>query len=72
MPELTPDDVRKAAVADYATYVAKDAILIQGVRAFNAGDPVPASHVEANIVSADAVVKTTTKAGQALITATEV
>lgn len=72
MPELTPDDVRKAAAADYSTYVARDTILIQGVRAFNAGDPVPASHVDAKIVNVEDVVKTTTKAGQALITATEV
>jgi hypothetical protein len=36
------------------------------VRAFNAGDPVPASHVERNVVREDQVKKISTKAGQTL------
>lgn len=68
MPDpMTPDDIRKAAQADYGTYVAKDTVIIDGVRAFNQGDPVPASHVERGVVSHDDVVKVSTKAGQALV-----
>jgi hypothetical protein len=50
--------------AEYGTYVAIQAIDINGGRAFNAGDPVPVSHVESGVVSADVVAKTTTKAGR--------
>ena len=69
MPEtpLTADEYRKAQEAEYGTYVAAQAIDIEGARAFNVGDPVPASHVERGVVAADAVKKTTTKAGQAIV-----
>lgn len=66
MPELTPDEEHAAAqAAEYGTYVATKTIHIGGARAFNVGDPVPVSHVEAGVVDEDSVAKTTTKAGKA-------
>lgn len=61
----TVEEVRAALAAEYGTYVALAPIDINGARAFNAGDPVPVSHVERGVVSADQVAKTTTKAGRA-------
>ena len=40
------EDFAAAQEAEYATYVATETILYDGVRAYNAGDPVPASNVE--------------------------
>lgn len=51
--------------AEYGTYVALGPIEIDGARAFNAGDPVPVSHIERGIVADSAVAKTTTQAGRA-------
>ena len=66
MPELTPDEeLRKAQEAEYGTYLAAKPIFIRGARAFNEGDPVPASHVQRGVVSEDDVVKASTKAGKA-------
>lgn len=68
------DDVAAAEAADaaaakeYGHYVAKEPIFIGGARAFNAGDPVPKSHVERGVVSKDAVVGANTKAAQAATT----
>lgn len=68
MPEPTNDaDLEKAQAAEYGTYVATQTINVGGARAFNVGDPVPASHLERGVVDKDAVAKTTTKAGQAAI-----
>lgn len=68
MPDLTPDEEHAAAqAAEYGTYVATKTIEIGGARAFNVGDPVPASHVERGVVDADAVAKTTTKAARAAV-----
>ena len=68
MPDLSPDEEYRQAQADlYGTYVANKAINIRGARAFNEGDPVPASHVERGVVSEDDVVKTSTKAGKAAV-----
>jgi hypothetical protein len=68
MPELTPDEqLRKEQEAEYGTYVAERPIDIGGARAFNAGDPVPVSHVERGVVSEDDVVKASTKAGKAAV-----
>lgn len=39
------EDFAAAQEAEYATYVATEAILVDGARAYNAGDPVPASNV---------------------------
>lgn len=59
MPEITPDEeLRRAQEREYGSFVANKAIDIRGARAFNEGDPVPASHVERGVVSADDVVKT--------------
>lgn len=43
----TADDARQARAVEYGTYTASEAIHINGVLAFNAGDPVPVGHVEA-------------------------
>lgn len=64
MAEQTVEDYLKAQAAEWTTYVATEAININGARAFNVGDPVPASHVEAGTVAAEQVAKTTTKAGR--------
>lgn len=61
----TVDDYQKAQQAEWGTYVATEPIFVNGARAFNAGDPVPASHVEAGVVDKSSVAKTTTKAAQA-------
>ncbi|MEI4273924.1 hypothetical protein TEK04_19560 [Klenkia sp. LSe6-5] len=65
----TVDELRKAQVAEYGTYVALGPIDINGTRAFNAGDPVPVSHVERGVVGTDQVAKTSSKAGQAIAVA---
>ena len=51
--------------AEYGTYVALQAIDINGGRAFNTGDPVPVSHVESGVVSKDVVARKDTKAAKA-------
>lgn len=65
MPEQTVEDYLKAQKEEWGTYVAVAPIDIHGARAFNVGDPVPASHVTGGVVSADVVAKSTTKAAQA-------
>ena len=42
----TAEDERKARESEYGTYTASEAIHIDGALAFNAGDPVPVSHVQ--------------------------
>lgn len=67
MPDVrTAAQLREEQEREYSQYVAAQAIDIEGARAFNVGDPVPASHVDSGIVPADAVKKTSTKAGQAI------
>lgn len=68
-----PDDPQAAAraliaeqEAEWGEYVAKETITIDGVRAFNAGDPVPKSHVDSNIVDKSQVAKVGTKAADAV------
>lgn len=66
----TPDEIQaaqKAKEAEWDQYVATEVIAIDGVRAFNPGDPVPTSHVDRGVVSSDQVAKRTTKAAQAVI-----
>lgn len=46
MSEPTIEDYAKAQEAEYGTYVANGPIFYGGARAFNAGDPVPVSHVD--------------------------
>lgn len=66
MSEPTTAAEHAAAIQDeYGTYVATQTIYVGGARAFNVGDPVPASHVERGVVTADQVAKATTKAGRA-------
>lgn len=72
MPDV--EDLEAAARAEEAAqnkewsqYVAKESIFINGARAFNVGDPVPAGHVTRGVVSEDQVAKTSTKAGQAIV-----
>ena len=60
MSEPVPQSVEEylaAQKAEWGEYVATEAIDINGVRAFNAGDPVPKSHVDRKVVSADQVKK---------------
>ena len=66
MSEPTTVAELKAAIeTEYGTYVATQTIYVSGARAFNVGDPVPASHVERGVVTPDQVAKVTTKAGRA-------
>src|SRR5687768_7602918 len=52
---LSADEQRKAIEAECGKYRAASVIEVNGVRAFNPGDPVPVSTVEAGIVPSDAV-----------------
>ena len=52
--------------AEYSKFVAKDVIYVDGARAFNPGDPVPAGHVENGVVDKDQVVGAQSKAAQAV------
>jgi hypothetical protein len=51
-PPQTVEEYKAAQQVEWGQYVAIEAIDIGGARAFNAGDPVPASHVKAGVVSA--------------------
>lgn len=68
MPDTpqTAKELREAQEKEYGTYVAAQAIFVEGARAFNVGDPVPVSHVERGVVADDEVKSITTKAGKAL------
>ena len=63
------EDFAAAQAAEYAAYVATETILVDGARAYNAGDPVPASNVERHdyltlgVVKASNPAPTTTKKG---------
>lgn len=62
----TPAEHEAAQAKEYGQYVATDVIYLGGGRAFNPGDPVPASHVENQVVSPSQVAKVNTKAAQAV------
>lgn len=64
---ITAAQYAEALGTEWGTYVAVGPIDINGVRAFNAGDPVPVSHVEREDapVRADQVSKVSTKSGRA-------
>lgn len=62
----TAEELRSAQAKEYGQYVALSPIYIGGARAFNAGDPVPASHVESGAVSRDKVTGAKTKAAAAV------
>ncbi len=67
---LTAAQYREVLGEEYGQYVAVVDIHINGARAFNVGDPVPASHVERGVVETDQVSKRTTKAAQAAVATT--
>jgi hypothetical protein len=67
---ITAAQFREVQGDEYGTYVAAQTIFIEGARAFNEGDPVPASHVDRGVVSEDQVKSITTKAGKALAAGT--
>lgn len=71
MPDTpqTAEQMLEAIRAEYSTYVAVVPIDINGARAFNEGDPVPAGHVERGVVVEDQVAKVTTKAGREAVAA---
>lgn len=54
MAEITEYERNQAT--EWGTFVAKEAIFIDGARAFNPGYPVPVSHVTRGIVSPDQVI----------------
>lgn len=60
----TAPELEAAIAREYGSFVATQPIDINGARAFNTGDPVPASHVANGVVRDDQVAKTTTKAGR--------
>lgn len=62
---VTVEDAERALREEYGTWVATGPIDIGGARAFNTGDPVPASHVARGVVDGGQVAKVTTKAGRA-------
>lgn len=66
MADATPtiEGYTAEQVREWTKYVATEAIFIGGARAFNIGDPVPASHVDRSdpVVSKDQVARVNTKA----------
>lgn len=56
----------EASLKEYGQYVARDVIFINGARAYNPGDPVPASVVSDGVVTRDQVVGANTKAATAV------
>lgn len=64
-PFAEAEALREQQAKEYGEYVATAPIHIGGVRAFNVGDPVPASHVTREVVPRDRVAKSTTKAAAA-------
>jgi hypothetical protein len=67
----TAVEARDERVAEYTTYVATVPIHLNGVRAFNVGDPVPVSHIDRGVVDLEQVEKVSTKAGQAAVAAAQ-
>jgi hypothetical protein len=53
----TVEEYLDEQAAEWGTYVAADTIYIDGVRAFNKGERVPASHVTRKVVTAAQVEK---------------
>jgi hypothetical protein len=58
---VTAEDFAAATIAEYGQYRATQAIYINGARAFNPGDPVPAGHVKRKVVSLEQVEDVTSK-----------
>lgn len=57
MARLTLEEYRAQQTQEWGVYVATAPIFIRGVRAFNAGDPVPESHVTGGLVPEDRVAR---------------
>lgn len=55
------EDYKAALQAEWGQFTAKEPIDIDGVRAFNVGDPVPASHVKGAVVAKSQVEQVATK-----------
>jgi len=65
-PAMTLEELRAAQRKEYSQYVAVSAIEHAGVRAYNPGDPVPASNVDKHgYLDAGLVAKAGTKAAKA-------
>lgn len=62
MPKTAVEQAAEQA-AEYGTYAAAEPIFIDGARAFNPGDLVPASHVARGVVNASQVKKITAEKG---------
>jgi len=62
----TAEEFQAAQTAEWDEYVAVEAIVLNGARAFNPGDPVPKSHVTRGVVAKESVARRTTKAAQAV------
>lgn len=62
----TPEDFAAAQAAEYGKWVAKEPIYVGDARAFNPGDPVPASHITSGVVSKDQVVGAKTQTAAAV------
>lgn len=60
------DEYRAAQEREYGQFVATERIKIGGALAFRPGDPVPASHVEREIVAQSQVARVNTKAAAAV------
>ena len=58
MAEKTVEQYLDEQRAEWGAYVATSVIHINGARAFNVGDPVPASHVERGVVGKGQVAAT--------------
>lgn len=56
-PAGSAAELASAQEVEYGVFVAREAIFINGARAFNVGDPVPVSHVERGVVHPDQVEK---------------
>jgi hypothetical protein len=67
---ITAAQFREVQGDEYGQYVAAQTIFVEGARAFNEGDPVPASHVARGVVAEGQVKSITTKAGKALAAGT--
>jgi hypothetical protein len=61
LEEMTPEEYREYQEAEWGQYVATQPIFVDGVRAFNAGDPVPAGHVKNGLVAKAQVAAATEK-----------
>lgn len=55
------EELRQEQAREYGQYVAAEVVFIDGVRAFNQGDPVPASHVKRGVVDKSQVTAVTTE-----------